>query len=357
MKTNKDPDTIVDASPTSVLDAIGVGLLLVDDAGDVTTKNAIAEELLTRQVNDSTLHAFLVGLALTPAPEPSRSELARSPDGRRPSGSDQRKVDVTDHLGRRSVIGYRIVRSARLGTIFTLRDISEVEQFRAKQRQLERLSEVGKACAMVAHEIGNPLAAIKATIQSIEREAAIAGLQDPISAVYSEIHRLDKILSQLLGFVRHRPPRKTVSHLQSIVTKARNAAGSRLDGVQFTERYDDIEPIHVDPDQLEQVLINLFLNAADAQPSGGTLAVSAEIVAGRLLLRVEDEGPGIAAALRQQIFESFYTTKQTGTGLGLSICYRIITEHGGTIAAEERRDKRKGTCISILLPTKLVSAE
>src|SRR5262249_37807867 len=135
--------------------------------------------------------------------------------------------------GRKSIIGYRFVRSPTFGTIFTLRDITELERFRAERRQLERLSQVGKACAMVAHEIGNPLAAIKATIQSIEREAAQAGLQDPISAVYREIDRLDKILAQLLGFVRHRTPRKVKTDIVVFFSLASACALALLTNTTF----------------------------------------------------------------------------------------------------------------------------
>ena len=332
--------------PTSVLDAIGVGLVLVDDAGEVAVQNTIADELVARRVNKSTLLSLLVDLALT-APA-SDSAPHKKPPSNEPA--DQRLVEAYDLLGRKSIIGYRFVRSPQLGTIFTLRDITELEQFRADRRQLERLSQVGKACAMVAHEIGNPLAAIKATIQSIEREAAAAGLQDPIWAVYREIDRLDKILSQLLGFVRHRAPRKTKADIPTIVAKAKSACAARLGHVVFKASYGPMEPAYVDPDQIAQVLINLFLNGADAMPEGGTLSVSAEVNDKRVAIRVEDEGPGIPPELREQVFESFYTTKQTGTGLGLSICYRIASDHGGSISVEDRRGK--GTCILVTLPKK-----
>src|SRR5580692_8837613 len=98
---------------------------------------------------------------------------------------------------------------------------AESEPSGAEREALVRLSQVGRACAMVAHEIGNPLAAIKATLQSIEQEAAAAGLGDTLDAVFREVDRLDHILSQLLGFVRHRAPRRTRASLVEIVARAR----------------------------------------------------------------------------------------------------------------------------------------
>src|SRR5689334_18946170 len=206
---------------TIVLDEIGTGLVLVGQDGEVGMTNKIAAELINRRVNKSSLLEEIIERSRSTEPA-SREDAPASEPG------DQRLIEAYDVNGRKSIIGYRFVRSPTFGTIFTLRDITEIERFRAERRQLERLSQVGKACAMVAHEIGNPLAAIKATIQSIEREAAAAGLQDPISAVYREIDRLDKILAQLLGFVRHRTPRKVKSDIIAVITKAKGQADAKL---------------------------------------------------------------------------------------------------------------------------------
>jgi signal transduction histidine kinase len=336
-----EPGTEVHAS-TTVLDEIGTGLVLVSQTGEVGMTNRIADELLIRRVKKSTLLAEIIELAMNTAIAPSRDAPPVS------ERDDQRLIEAFDASGRRSIIGYRFVRSPTFGTVFTLRDITELERCRTERSQLERLSQVGKACAMVAHEIGNPLAAIKATIQSIEREAAAAGLQDPISAVYWEIDRLDKILAQLLGFVRHRAPRKVRTELPSVIVKARSAADAKLKNVTFKAVYSALPPIYADPDQLQQVFLNLFLNAADAMPDGGTLTVYGTVEGERIVLRVVDDGTGIPPSLRDLVFESFYTTKPTGTGLGLSVCYRIVTDHGGSISVEGRDEK--GTCILITLP-------
>lgn len=220
---------------------------------------------------------------------------------------------------------------------------------RAERETLERLSQVGRACAMVAHEIGNPLAAIKATLQSVEREAAGAGLGDTLGAVFREIDRLDKILGELLGFVRHRAPRRTRVALGPIVARARSVAGARLDGIAFHGVLAGLPEVLCDPDQIEQVLLNLFFNAADAMPSGGVLAVRARVAEERLAVLVEDSGPGVPPALRERVFESFYTTKPAGVGLGLSVCFRIMSDHGGSITIEDREGAR-GAAVRLTLP-------
>jgi signal transduction histidine kinase len=328
---------------TTVLDEIGTGLVLLDQDGEVGMTNKIASELINRRVNKTTLLEEIIERAKSNTLEPPPRDESPSSEP-----SDQRVIEAYDASGRKSIIGYRFVRSPTFGTIFTLRDITELERFRAERRQLERLSQVGKACAMVAHEIGNPLAAIKATIQSIEREAAAAGLQDPIWAVYREIDRLDRILAQLLGFVRHRSPRKVKTDIAAVIAKAKGQADAKLKNINFKVTYGAMQIIYADPDQIQQVLLNLLLNGADAMPDGGTLEVKAEVQGDRMVIRVEDEGVGIPPELREKVFESFYTTKPTGTGLGLSVCYRIVSDHGGSIDVEGREGK--GTVILITLP-------
>jgi signal transduction histidine kinase len=315
-----------------LLDEVGVGIFIVDDKGDLLATNAIADGLLRRRTAKGTLLDELLERARAKAPAES-----------------QELVEVEGDGGRRSIVGYRFVRSPKVGTIVTLRDITELERRRHERQTLERLSQVGRACAMVAHEIGNPLAALKATLQSVEQEAKAAGLDDTLGAVFREIERLEKILSQLLGFVRHRTPRRTRGALGEIVARARAAAGARLQGVTFQGIEGKGPDVLCDPDQIEQVLLNLFLNAADAMPGGGELRLRASTEGDHVAIVVEDTGPGVPPENRDRVFESFFTTKPAGVGLGLSVCLRIVTDHGGSIAIENRRGTR-GAAVRITLP-------
>lgn len=318
---------------SAVLDEAGLGIVLFDPNGQIAATNATADDLLRRRVDRSTLLRELL-------------ELARAGG---PQGSDEQQlVEVEGAGGQRSVIGYRAVRSPRLGTIFTLRDITELTRARAERQALERLSQVGRACAMVAHEIGNPLAALKATLQSIEKEAAAAGLGDPISAVFREIDRLDKILGQLLGFVRHRSPRRVRTDLAPVIDRALAAAGARLSRVRVHPLVAALPPVHCDPDQLEQVFLNLFLNASDAMNGAGELWVRGGAGKTHVWVRVEDSGPGVPKDLRAKVFESFFTTRPAGVGLGLPVCLRIMSDHHGSIAIEDRQGG--GASIKLSLP-------
>jgi len=325
-------------SGTTLLDEIGVGIVIVDEGGEVVVTNRVADDLLQRRAGGAPL--------LNRIGELAQSDLGTESRPR----TKELTIEALDESNQKSIVGFRLFKSRRLGTIISLHDVTETERFQAERRQLERLSEVGKACAMVAHEIGNPLAAIKATIQSIEHEAEKAGLGDSLQAVNREIDRLNSMLGQLLGFVRHRAPRRTKAELPNIVARARSAAEGRLNNIHFSTRFGLLRSLWVDQDQMQQVLLNLFINSADAMPDGGDLKITAGIEDDRMILRVEDTGPGIPSEIVDKVFDSFFTTKPTGTGLGLSICYRIVTDHGGSITIGERSGNASGTCVTITLP-------
>jgi signal transduction histidine kinase len=315
----------------ALLDEVGVGMFIVDPNGELCAHNSIADALLRRRAGSKTLLRELL-------------ERARSSPR-----EGQELVEVEGESGRRSIVGYRFVRSPKLGTIVTLRDITELERRRSERDTLERLSQVGRACAMVVHEIGNPLAALKATLQSVEIEAKAAGLGDTLGAVFREVERLEKILSELRGFVRHRPARLTRTLLATVVERARAAAGARLNGIAFRGPTAPVPDVLCDADQIEQVFLNLFLNAADAMPGGGELRVSASVEGEELAVLVEDTGPGVPPELRDRVFESFVTTKPAGVGLGLPVCLRIVTDHRGTITFEDRKDE-SGAAVRMTLP-------
>lgn len=334
----KSPTNVPFAPGTTLLDEIGVGLVIIGDSGEILVTNRISDGMLSGRTGGVPLMHKLYDLL---------DAAERTESGRR---SRETTVDLIDEAGKKSIVSVRIVSSRRLGTMITLTDVTETERSQAERRQLERLSEVGKACAMVAHEIGNPLAAIKATIQSIEHEADAAGLGDSLHAVNREIDRLNNMLGQLLGFVRHRPPRRAKSDMQTIVSRARSAAEGRFERIRFKASFGSLRPVWVDHDQLQQVLLNLFINAADAMPEGGDLWVYAGIEDEQIVLRVEDSGIGIPPEFVDKVFDSFFTTKPTGTGLGLSICYRIVNDHGGSITIGPRNGNVPGTCVTITLP-------
>jgi signal transduction histidine kinase len=216
---------------------------------------------------------------------------------------------------------------------------SEKDALRAEQ-----LAWVGQMAAGIAHEVRNPLMAIKLLVQAAATPRGGRGfrLRD-LQVLEEEIVRVEQIISSFLDFAR--PPRPEKRSVDVIRLAESAAEGVRpraeVQGVEITVVAPS-EPVVIsaDENQIRQVLYNLMFNAIDVLPDGGEVMVRANIEDGpegaEFVLTVEDDGPGLPAGLGERIFEPFVSTKETGLGLGLSICRRIIESHNGTLSAANR---------------------
>jgi signal transduction histidine kinase len=318
----------------SVLENIGAGVLFIDRSGKVVYANGFAENLLRRPLVGTPIVETLPGIVL----------------GDR---GEQRRLEVPLRQGAPPMLlGYRCVACTLdgiVGTVVSFRDITDIERMRSEMEQLRRLSEIGRMCAVVAHEIRNPLAGIKTTIQSIEAEATAAGLAVPLEMIQGEVDRLADLLTSFFSFVRQKPPRRRRTDICDLIDRAHHSIAPHLQNVTVAKHCGTGDrEFWIDSDQMQQVLINLMLNAADAMGHRGTIGFYSRTIGGELELRIRDSGAGMADEIRDKVFEPFFTTKSGGTGLGLAICYRLITAHGGSIAVEE--SSPEGTCIRIALP-------
>jgi len=213
------------------------------------------------------------------------------------------------------------------------------EDLLIKNRNAERLATIGQFAASIGHELRNPLAVMESSLfllrQHLGAEAAATpNIGKHIDRIAGEISRANKTIHDLLDLARDRPPRRQRTQVRKLVETARDAAL-----LPATVAVDMTLPadltIDVDPGQMQQVLVNLFTNAAQAMPAGGHITVTGEATdAGGARLRVRDDGPGIAVEARYRIFEALFTTKAKGSGLGLALCRRIVEAHGGTIDLE-----------------------
>jgi signal transduction histidine kinase len=227
----------------------------------------------------------------------------------------------------------------------------------------EQLAWVGQMAAGIAHEVRNPLMAIKLLIQALADGCGGHPLRPrDVQVLEEEIIRLEQIISLFLDFARPpRPDKKPVEVgplVGQVVERVRGRAG--LQGVAV--EVDVPRPpvvAEADPNQLQQVLYNLLFNALDAQPSGGRVRVVVGVEhqgsGGPVLsVRVEDDGPGLPASIRDRVFEPFVSTKESGLGLGLSICRRIVETHGGQIEAADRDGG--GAVFTVRLPLTAASS-
>jgi len=246
-----------------------------------------------------------------------------------------------------------------VGFIVVARDVSHERAIQDERReldrqmfQMEKLTTLGELAMGLAHEIGNPLAGMKAVAQAMQYEEDIPpGLLEALKRLESEVDRLSGFLRSFHGFAA---PQAVLSEPCSL--------GKILDDVLFWTRKDAkscdvffalngvaaLPPLSADPHQLKQVFLNLLINAVHALPNGGTVTIDATAEARFAKIRICDTGVGIDPALLKRIFEPFFTTRREGTGLGLAIVRKIVLQHGGNIEAQSTVGH--GTCFTMNWP-------
>jgi len=230
---------------------------------------------------------------------------------------------------------------------------AEIERKNRELVQTKKLAAIGTLAAGVAHELNNPLSNIYLSTQVLVRElgdAAPAAVREVASDILGQTVRVKKIVGDLLEFARGREPRKRETELNGVIAGAyARAAATAGKAIRFSL---DSDPagvgITADPEQLEQVFINLFGNAIDAMDPDGSLTVKVDATPDAVTLRVADSGRGIPKESLDKVFEPFYTTKDKGTGLGLAIVFNIIKKHYGEITVSS--EAGKGTTFTITLP-------
>jgi signal transduction histidine kinase len=205
-------------------------------------------------------------------------------------------------------------------------------------RRAEQLAALGQLAAGMAHEIRNPMTSIKMLVQAA-REGADGGLApDDLAVIESEVRRVERSMQTFLDYARPPKPSKVPTDLGSLAREALDLTRGRAAKQQVAVRFPG-PPTRVlvdgDPDQLRQVLVNLVINGLDAMPGGGELSVEVRAEGPEAMVRVADTGQGIAAGIRERLFQPFASTKDTGLGLGLVISRRIVEDHGGSIRGED----------------------
>jgi two-component system sensor histidine kinase HydH len=255
-----------------------------------------------------------------------------------------------------SVSASKIINEDRffLGYLFMMRDLAEIRQLQQQLRRNERLSALGNLAAGVAHEIRNPLSSIKGFATFLLDRTGQASDANAAKMLIQEVDRLNRVVSGLLEFAQPDTIRLAPAELTPIVERALNLcaadAANKKIAVRFTPAA-NLPLIAADADKLAQALLNLFLNAIQAMGTEGALDISAclEQGTGRILLRIEDNGEGIAPEALSAIFDPYVTSRASGTGLGLAIVHRIVEQHGGIIRVESKRGR--GSAFFLHLPT------
>jgi signal transduction histidine kinase len=210
----------------------------------------------------------------------------------------------------------------------------ELQESQALVVQQEKQAAFGLLAAGIAHEVGNPLAAISSLVQMMNRRELDDYMHERLGMVDDQLRRIQRTLRELVGFSRPASKDVTSCDIHEVIDAALNVAKyyKRKKGKHIVTQYAaDVPRVAVVRDQMLQVFLNLVLNALDATGEGGTIQITTRLVPGRLEIEVRDDGGGIAPADQRRLFEAYFTTKPTGTGLGLFVCRNIVETAGGRI--------------------------
>ena len=375
----------------SILEQAGEMIVVCDDSGRIIEASRAAHEFCGRNV----LHEpFERGFPLRTVSGAKVSCARDNPDGQSNylgeclGGAAVRGIEVglrggdgkkRDFLMSASPL--RDFYGGVSGCVFTFSDISEIkrseaalreseEKFRLQAQELEqqliasgRLVSLGEITASMAHEFNNPLGIIMGFVEDMLSSA------DPAHPDYQSLHIIDeeskrcqKIIRDLMEFARPVNTSPQSTDIGALIAKTLQMIDARVykQKVALTKAIaPDLPQVHVDPQQLEQVLVNIYLNALDAMLGGGSLVVAAALETGNpesmIMITIADTGMGINANDLQKIFQPFFTArKKAGLGLGLSICERIVKNHSGRIEVESQLNQ--GTIFRICLPVSQPSA-
>jgi len=326
---------------------IGTGL-----DGTVTSWNRAAEQLLGRAA-EGVLGRPLAAISGAPGVE---AVLARVRGG---AAVHAERMDWTDAGGEpvsvelsAQVLGTSA--GAPSGMALVVRDVSASQRLERQMMRSEKLATLGSLAAGLAHEIGTPLNVISATAEYLLLDGLPAPHGDRLKQIVAETDRISRLVRELLSLARAKGGGRAAVPVGEAVERVLSFLAVPL-AKKHVQVLRDLEPelppVWVDADELQQVLLNLVLNAVQAVADGGRVAVrarAAEAGGPGVRVEIEDDGPGVPEAIRERIFDPFFTTRQDGTGLGLAVCARVVASHGGDLVVG--RGALGGASFALQLP-------
>ena len=340
----------------NILRTMDSAVVTVDANGQVAIANATAESLLG--LSRTTLKSLTVDTLPTPLASQLRRTLADGQpqlqiEASLPSASGQPLPIVC------STSALRDERGAINGALVVFSDLSRLKALESEKRRAERLAAFGTLVSGIAHEIKNPLVAIKTFAELLpERFQETDFREDFAKVVITEIDRIDDLVARLRGLAIPSPqPGGGAVDIREPISDTLALLRAQLEQARIAvvRDFQDENPyIVADVPQLKQLFLNLFINAIEAMGRDGELTVRITRRTGQentwIVADICDTGAGIPEAIRANIFNPFFTTKPRGSGLGLAICRGIVDAHRGTIRAEARSD-RHGTAIIVEFPS------
>jgi len=333
------------------------GMLMVDERGTILLVNAQIERQFgySREELLGTSVEILVPESLRAAHHAHREQFYHKPEPRQ-MGAGRELFGVRKDGQRIPVeIGLNpISTAAGMRVLASVVDISDRRRIEEQLRRTELLAELGTLASGMAHEIGTPMNVILGRAEFAMRRVDDDRAKQSLETIVIQVERITKIMNQFLNFARRRPGERRPVALKDVIEDSMEMLHERLARHRVNvvaELPEQMPLVQVDPDQISQVLLNLFINALHAMSEGGILRVTVKPEADAVVLIIADSGQGIPRENLGKIFTPFFTTKEVGkgTGLGLSVVHGIIEAHGGSIAVES--EPGKGTTFTIRLPS------
>lgn len=350
VKTLKHAYEELQVSAESIFQCMSAGVLAVDNNLNIRMINDRAKDLLEIAENNivgqqlyQVLPEFIQTSLLKQTIE---TEKAFQRHEVKINKGTERVLSVNTDL----ILDYR---KNKIGAVAVIEDITELRRNEQLLRERERLAIVGQMAAGMAHEIKNPLTAIKGFAQIIQGKAADPNLSGYLKVILSEIDRMNAVIQDFLKMAKPKTPEFKQVNINDLVNEMFPFIDSQafLKNVKVNvETSGYIPPATMDPDQIKQVLLNMVQNGFEAMETGGILTLKTSYVPQErvVCLDIIDTGCGIPEHKIKDLGVPFYTTKPTGTGLGLGICLAIVEQHNGWVEIKSKLGE--GTTFSVLLP-------
>lgn len=333
-----------------IIENAAEGVIAIDRRGDVTTMNPAAEAITGYTLHELVGRPYATLFADRHFASPVLDTLAH--------GTTHLAQEVSfpahDRTIELSVTTSRIhnANGELIGALVIFSDLTARKESQRRLAQTERLATLGELMAGVAHEVRNPLTAIRGYVQIIRQQITLPAHHEYLSIVLNEIDSINKVIQQLLDFSRPRHSQWQRVQLNALIEETLilvQTAGIQARITFHTDCDATLPAIIADRELLKQVILNMLINAVQAIDARGTIRIrSWQYTATQLALTIADSGCGIALPLQKKIFDPFFTTKVSGTGLGLALSQRIINAHRGDIHVASRPGH--GATFTLILP-------
>lgn len=334
-----------------LLESVPSGVVAVDPEGRITTLNRAAQEItgLGREALGEPFRKAFPMVGVNAEPAPTLEELEGAP---RPEVAFRRPEGETALLGLR-VSPFRGEGSEVLGRVVVFQDVTRLKRLEEQESRNRRLVAMGEMAASIAHEIRNPLGSLELFASHLLDETRGTPPEELAGHVLKGIQNVSRITGNLLLFARKIEPSRSRVRVSEVLSEAILYARSAISAKGATV-VPNLEPCEVEADGelLRQVFLNLLLNAVQAVDTGGRIAIGCHAEPDEdppvVVVRVEDDGAGVASDALERIFDPFYSTRASGMGLGLAIVQRIVSAHGGWVAVG--KGKLGGARFTVGLP-------